>query len=376
MLSNGREEPLADEAGDRAAGRLPRRRVWILGAVVIAVLATSGWFGYRAGADRVRVTNVPMSSSVEMLPMPGGHPSGGGLAAGSVWVTIFDSDASQTVPGSVVRVDPTTGKVVARIRVGAGPLAVADGFGSVWVSNGFDGTITRIDPTTNKVLATIPVGPFPYQMARVAGYLWVSTPTYAVRLDPAVNAVDLRTKLPLPPNASAPDQPGPLGLAGDERGVWVSTAVGTVVRIRPDTGKVVAVLRMMPDNVSYPGMVVLDGDHVWVSIAPATGPSRVDVYGVRDSVASISVATNRIDQRVPTGGYPINWILPTQQRLYMLGQQVETSTAVLFRADWPYNQLTSMRVVGGRSFSIMIAGGHLWIPSWDKDALYRLPADG
>ena len=369
LLSHGREDR-ADEPARRVVRQRRWRRVWIVGAVAIALLAASGWVGYRVALDRVK------GPDVVVLPMPGGYPSGGGVAAGAVWVTVFSSGSDNPLPGSVVRVDPTTGKVVARIRVGASPLAVADAFGSVWVSNGDGGTVTRIDPVTNRVIATIPVGPVPYQMAPVDGRLWVSTQTSAVRLDPTNNAVDMRVKLPLPKYQEAPAQPG-LGLAGDARGVWVSTAIGTVVRIRPQDGKVVKVIRVLPDRLSSPGMVAIDGDHVWVSLFPVAGrPPYMAQYGVGASVASISVSTGRVDQRVPTGGLPIDWILPTHQRLYMVGNDTDTKTGVLFRSDWPYNVLTAARGIGYGSFAIMIAGGHMWIPSFDKEALYRLPIDG
>ena len=61
----------------------------------------------------------------------------------------------------------------------------------------------------------------------------MATQQAAVRIDPSTNLVSLRVTLPLPPGTRVPDTSG-VGLDGDERGVWVSTAVGTVLRLRPD----------------------------------------------------------------------------------------------------------------------------------------------
>jgi YVTN family beta-propeller protein len=63
--------------------------------------------------------------------------------------------------------------VVTRIPVGADPVAVAVGGGSVWVTNYLDGTVSRVDPTMNEVVATIEVGPHPDHIAVGEGGVWV-----------------------------------------------------------------------------------------------------------------------------------------------------------------------------------------------------------
>jgi YVTN family beta-propeller protein len=64
---------------------------------------------------------------------------------------------------------------VRRIRVGAGPLAVAVGGGAVWVTNRDDRSVTRIDPRTNAVTATIRLTSAPYGAHFAHGRLWVTT---------------------------------------------------------------------------------------------------------------------------------------------------------------------------------------------------------
>jgi tRNA A-37 threonylcarbamoyl transferase component Bud32 len=90
------------------------------------------------------------------------------LAAGNGGVWLVDGTA-----GALVRIDPLTKKVAARIPVGRGPRAVAVGAGSVWVANGADGTVSRVDPRRNTVVRTIPVRSTPVDLAVGVGAVWV-----------------------------------------------------------------------------------------------------------------------------------------------------------------------------------------------------------
>ena len=51
----------------------------------------------------------------------------------------------------MLRINPTTSTVQARIRVGNGPSGIAFGADRVWVANGQDGTVSTIDPQSNEV---------------------------------------------------------------------------------------------------------------------------------------------------------------------------------------------------------------------------------
>jgi DNA-binding SARP family transcriptional activator/DNA-binding beta-propeller fold protein YncE len=73
-----------------------------------------------------------------------------GIAAGfgSVWVVCYWRQ-------EVVRLDPSTRRIVARIPVGSGPLSVSTGGGAVWVTNRDSRTVSRIDPRSNATVATV-----------------------------------------------------------------------------------------------------------------------------------------------------------------------------------------------------------------------------
>jgi hypothetical protein len=106
---------------------------------------------------------------------------------GSAGKTSSASGASPTVsprPKGVLAVIPTPG----------GPLGIATGFGSVWVTSENGSVLYRIDPATNKVIARIDVG---HAMCGVPGIgfgrVWVPDcdfgPQGLVVVDPATNRV-------------------------------------------------------------------------------------------------------------------------------------------------------------------------------------------
>ena len=337
-------------------------KIAAVGVLAIALAAIGGFYlGHLRDPSQAKV-----AGDVVVVAMPGGRPTGAAFAADSVWVTTWD--------GFVARVDPQTRKVVARVAVGQKPLAARSGFGSVWVTNSADGTVTRLDPEDNSVLTTIRVGTMPFQLAAAGGGMWVATQSAAVKIDPGTDRVALR--VPYPGDARVPSR-GAIGLDADERAVWVSTAVGTVLRLRPDNGRLVTTVRVLPNKVTSPGQVAIDGDHVWVSswardsaVGPAAGQP---VLGSTVGVVDIDASTNQIVHRVPSAGYPVSGMLPRQDSLYMVGGYDPSHTSVLIRADWPYQVLTSVRPVGGSSFDVVAANESLWIPSWEEHALYVLP---
>jgi DNA-binding beta-propeller fold protein YncE len=55
----------------------------------------------------------------------------------SLWVAMYDR-------GQALRVDPTTGRVQRRVRIGVKPRGLAVAGGSVWVANSRSGSVSRI----------------------------------------------------------------------------------------------------------------------------------------------------------------------------------------------------------------------------------------
>ena len=73
----------------------------------------------------------------------------------------------------MLRIDATTSKVEATIRVGNGPTGIAFGADRVWVANSQDGTVSTIDPQTNAVGA-MRLGFQPTAVAVIERAVWVA----------------------------------------------------------------------------------------------------------------------------------------------------------------------------------------------------------
>jgi DNA-binding beta-propeller fold protein YncE/predicted Ser/Thr protein kinase len=121
--------------------------------------------------------------------------------------------------------------VSAPIPVGQGPLRIATGQRSVWVTSARDGTLSRIDPGTERV-----------------------------------SGRPLRLGL------------GIAGVAVGERSVWVaSPRTGQVLRIDGDTGRIEERI----DVGGRPGAIVFGGDRVWVADEDGRGVTAINARGGR-----------------------------------------------------------------------------------------------
>jgi DNA-binding beta-propeller fold protein YncE len=119
--------------------------------------------------DTVSVVS-PGSADAETIALGGAcGPLGIATGFGSVWVVCYWRQ-------ELVRLDPSTRRIVARIPVGSGPLSVSTGGGAVWVTNRDSRTVSRIDPRSNATVATVrlraPLSPQGV-IARAEG-VWVS----------------------------------------------------------------------------------------------------------------------------------------------------------------------------------------------------------
>jgi virginiamycin B lyase len=210
----------------------------------------------------------------------GADPFNVAAGFGSVWVT---------VAGGLVRLDPASGSMVARIGVGGRPWGVGVGEGAVWVGNKDDGTVARVDPATNTVawrvrLDTAIGQASPVGVAAGGGSVWAAdnASDEVWRLDPATGAI--------------------LGVAhvGDahefvgfgEGGVWVASENGTVGELDPARGTVTRLIAAGADA----DFLGFSSGSVWVTnygseflwrIDPATGAvaAKLNIGGGAQGVA-------------------------------------------------------------------------------------------
>jgi streptogramin lyase len=114
----------------------------------------------------------------------------------------------------VLRLNPTTNRVDARVMVGASAGVLAPTDAAVWVTAPQARDVVRIDPVTNAVVARIPVGTeaaCPSWVTADAASAWVVLYTLGVaRIDAATNTVAAQT----PGSQARACQPASVALAG------------------------------------------------------------------------------------------------------------------------------------------------------------------
>jgi YVTN family beta-propeller protein len=189
--------------------------------------------------------------------------------AGSLWITTTEfADDDSSLPGSIVRIDPTTGGMLATINSGRGAYDIVYGLGAVWVTNFDDGNVLRIDPTTNMVVATIPL-PSAFGVTVDATAVWVVDGTGKVsRIDPATNLVV----------ATIPTQATGAYIAAGNGSIWVShpgtegLGNGSVSRINPATNAVIANIPVG----ERPFELAAAGGSIWVGLAGAPTVVRIN----------------------------------------------------------------------------------------------------
>jgi streptogramin lyase len=125
----------------------------------------------------------------------GATPYDATFAYGSAWTTTHGQ-------GDLERIDPARNKVVARWKIDQA-IGVVAAFGSVWAA-GTEGVL-RVDPTTSKLLATVPVAGGAGWTAASSDAVWVTTQTGIARIDPATNTVVANIAIPGAPALGDPD---------------------------------------------------------------------------------------------------------------------------------------------------------------------------
>lgn len=184
----------------------------------------------RTGARQWRI-HVPHSPQAVVV--------GGGsvwLVSIGRWHSIHGGVVVPDGPGVLLRLDPATGRVRARISVGRRPARLALGHGAVWVLGAFGfNRLDRIDVHTSRLIASIRVPHWSADVAVGRRYAWVvSEPKSAggtiTRIDLATNRGVTR---PIPHSWI----PQGVVLAGG--GVWVADpGVGQLIRIDPHSLRV------------------------------------------------------------------------------------------------------------------------------------------
>jgi DNA-binding beta-propeller fold protein YncE len=275
-----------------------------------AGIAFGSGFAWVANAGEGTVSKVDLKSNRQVARIPVGDPSNlEGCASHNVHQTphgdfrIRNCDLPKAVAASgravwagkgdtqsLVRIDTGTNRVVATIPIGVEAWYIAATDSAVWVSDWRTQTVVRVDPATNRVVATIadlPNGPTGIAVAPSGVWVACSRDNVLVQIDPATNRVAGTVQTDLTP----------LPLTYAYGSVWVRNefreGAGTVQRIDPATGRVVATIPVGPviGRDGLDGLAVLDGG-VWVAgldlekIDPATNQVVKHVNHTSNAVSS------------------------------------------------------------------------------------------
>jgi streptogramin lyase len=181
------------------------------------------------------------------------------VGRGSLWLTV-PKLGEASAPQSLWRVDPSTGKVLAKLPIGVNPTPpLADGR-YIWMISrppSAPGELTRIDMASG-TSTNVSVGLFPWGLAAGAGSVWVghTAPHEVWRLNPS--SAKPTAKIPVDGEVRS------VGFGGGFAWVLAGTSL---LRVDPATNEVTRIVRLKsPSGVGGPSVLVyLDGS-VWVSV--------------------------------------------------------------------------------------------------------------
>jgi len=186
-----------------------------------------------------------------------------GLEAGADAVWLLEEET-----GNVLRLDPASGEVERRIRVGGSPSQVVAAGGAAWVavSDGDgSGRVVRIDPRTGRVVTEIETPGAVQSLAvdAASGDVWATVPKFSqgtgerdegqiLRMDPAANEISERLVVP----------GGVSGVAAGGGSVWAATLGGDILEIDASEARI---SNVTPLGSPGPYEMVFGADALWVS---------------------------------------------------------------------------------------------------------------
>jgi DNA-binding beta-propeller fold protein YncE len=309
----------------------PRRWLAAAGAILVVVAAGFLW-GTLFGGGEVSVSG-PIAVGRGPLRLAAG--------ARSIWVT-------SSRDGTLTRIDASSGEPVGSpLRLGRGVAGVAVGAESVWVASPRDGVVLRIDGDSGAIEQRVRVGGHPGPIAFGGERLWVAG-EYGEGVT-AINAAGGRVFR----RGIAPHQ-APLRLAVGAGGLWVSNATTGSVR-RIDLG---TALPGAPFRVGRgPSGITVAGGVVWVANSRS------------DSVARLDSATGALlGAPLPVGRRPGG---------------IDAGTSVVWVANAGDDTVTRIGIAGGEvkggpipvgrhPGAVAIGGGAVWVADNGDGAVTRI----
>jgi len=225
------------------------------------------------------------------------------------------------------------------------PSAVAVASHALWVLKNDDKAVLRIDPNTHRVLARIPIGFVPFDMTATDDAVWITGywEDQLVRVDPRTNQVVARLTLP----------DGAAGIAVTDQAVWVaSTIAGQLSRIDPVTNTVVATVTLTCPIACYQGSmpltVLATPDAIWVRTVGVGFLNRIDPQTNR--------VVSQIDVSYSLGRAGVD-------HLALLDGSVWLCSLSLLRIDAQTNRVAASADITATTGTAAVSYTHLTLPT-------------
>ena len=275
-----------------------------------------------------------------------GYPDWVEIDGSSIWI-------SNSALNSLQRIDATTNKIIAEIKVNGPCAALTTGFGAVWVASCKDKAVLRISQADNRIEATIPMSLADDEGSIVAGEgaVWVLSDIKGKlsRIDPASNTIVALIVV----------KPYSFAAMTGYGSVWVTNTgplngkeIGSVQRIDPRTN---AVIITIPVG-KQPRFLAVGEGGVWVFNQGDGSMSRIDPASNR------VVAT--IDCQVPgTGGD----IAAGEGYVW-----VRAKKRLLLVIDPASNKVIKNFGPPSGSGAVRAGGGSVWVTAHDVNKIWRL----
>jgi DNA-binding SARP family transcriptional activator/DNA-binding beta-propeller fold protein YncE len=279
-----------------------------------------------------------------------------GVAAVGIGIAVFRG-AGTAAPApavpvhahSVAVVDPAANAVVADLRIGGWPRAIASGGGFVWAARTGDDTVIRIDPVNRLVLDSF-YATTPLDLAWRRGVAWIAdgnsfdgpNPPGGGTVERFDTAHRKLNRIRVGP--AAPGNGEQTTIAAGREGVWAGNADDArVYRLDPRTGRVAMTV---PDLIQVAGIAVGLGS-VW-----AADP-------INNVVARIDPQTALVTAWIHVADAPRH-IAVGEGAVWVVG---DAPVSGVWRIDPKTNRAVVRIPVPARANWVTTGGGSVWVTS-------------
>jgi virginiamycin B lyase len=262
---------------------------------------------------------------------------------------------------------------------------LAAGAGGVWLTA--KNSVLRLDPSTGRVVATVAVPQAPC-MASVTGFgaLWTATcsPAGLARIDPGTNQVTDHVRLRV---ASALGGEGSIGVGTD--GIWLvvdgpGCSGCRLIRVDPETMHMNARVRVSEGSAAVRGGLAPFGSRIptqapssrWTPGASRSyEPSRLAAYGAAWTLNQVDGTVTRVDARTGRTTTIEADLAGSGGDMAAGGQWVwaRASAVLLSRIDPRTSKVVERYGPAVGSGGVAVGYGAVWIAAHDVDTVWRLP---